>query len=52
MSGLNPNDYVEQDTVIEKAGDELPTYDDLAEQGGPNSRYGPTNHVRTLETDA
>jgi hypothetical protein len=31
--------YVEQDYNIPKSGDELPTYDDLAAQGGPNSRW-------------
>jgi hypothetical protein len=31
--------YVEQDYNIPKGGDELPTYDDLAAQGGPNSRW-------------
>jgi hypothetical protein len=29
---------VEQDPNIPAAGDELPTYDDLAQQNGPNSR--------------
>ncbi|KAH8834522.1 hypothetical protein DL96DRAFT_1694545 [Flagelloscypha sp. PMI_526] len=31
---------VEQDYNVSRPGDELPTYDDLAEQGGPNSRFG------------
>lgn len=31
--------HLEQDFSIPKNGDELPTYDDLAVQGGPNSRY-------------
>lgn len=31
-------DKVEQDYNIPKPGDELPTYEDLATQGGPNSR--------------
>jgi len=30
--------HVEQDHSIPKGGDELPTYDDLAAQSGPNSR--------------
>ncbi len=34
-----PRYYVEQDDNIKGGGDELPTYDDLAAQNGPNSRY-------------
>jgi hypothetical protein len=30
---------VEQDKKYPPSGDELPTYDDLANQNGPNSRY-------------
>lgn len=30
---------IEQDPNIPPAGNELPTYDDLAQQNGPNSRY-------------
>ncbi|KAK0230285.1 hypothetical protein IW262DRAFT_1521668 [Armillaria fumosa] len=35
-----PRYYVEQDDNIQGGGDELPTYDDLAAQNGPNSRFG------------
>jgi len=31
--------YVEQDSNNPPNGNELPTYDDLANQNGPNSRY-------------
>jgi hypothetical protein len=31
--------YVEQDHDHPSGGNELPTYDDLASQNGPNSRY-------------
>ena len=31
--------YVEQDSDNPSNGNELPTYDDLANQNGPNSRY-------------
>jgi hypothetical protein len=31
--------YVEQDHDHPQGGNELPTYDDLAIQNGPNSRY-------------
>ena len=34
-----PRYYVEQDDKIKGGGDELPTYDDLAAQNGPNSRH-------------
>ena len=34
-----PYTYIEQDPIIPPAGNELPTYDDLAQQNGPNSRY-------------
>ncbi|KAK0461648.1 uncharacterized protein EV420DRAFT_1619179 [Desarmillaria tabescens] len=35
-----PRYYVEQDAKFKGGGDELPTYDDLAAQNGPNSRFG------------
>lgn len=31
--------HLEQDNSTQDGGDELPTYDDLAAQNGPNSRY-------------
>ncbi|KAK0207002.1 hypothetical protein DFS33DRAFT_1255800 [Desarmillaria ectypa] len=34
-----PRYYVEQDDKVKGGGDELPTYDDLAAQNGPNSRH-------------
>jgi len=35
----NQYGYVEQDSGDPPNGNELPTYDDLATQNGPNSRY-------------
>ncbi|KAK7033592.1 hypothetical protein VNI00_012829 [Paramarasmius palmivorus] len=32
--------YIEQDRDLGNGADELPTYDDLAAQAGPNSRFG------------
>ncbi|KAF8806229.1 hypothetical protein BYT27DRAFT_7102540 [Phlegmacium glaucopus] len=32
--------YIEQDPILPPAGNELPTYDDLTQQNGPNSRFG------------
>ncbi|KAF9559666.1 hypothetical protein CPC08DRAFT_750836 [Agrocybe pediades] len=32
--------HIEQDTLAAPNGNELPTYDDLAAQNGPNSRFG------------
>ncbi|KAJ7506648.1 hypothetical protein B0H11DRAFT_238508 [Mycena galericulata] len=33
-------DHIEQDRDLPLDGDDLPTYDDLAAQQGPNSRFG------------
>jgi len=44
--------YIEQDTLSSPNGNELPTYDDLAAQNGPNSRYlesPPTVTVRASD---
>ncbi|KAF9498711.1 hypothetical protein BDN71DRAFT_353746 [Pleurotus eryngii] len=38
MSAQHP--YIEQDNAPPPGGDDLPTYDDLAAQNGPNSRFG------------
>ncbi|KAF9462044.1 hypothetical protein BDZ94DRAFT_1322929 [Collybia nuda] len=35
-----PYDQVEQDNAGPSGGDDLPSYDDLAAQNGPNSRFG------------
>ncbi|KAG7447645.1 uncharacterized protein BT62DRAFT_930663 [Guyanagaster necrorhizus] len=35
-----PQYHVEQDDDVQGQGDQLPTYDDLAAQHGPNSRFG------------
>ncbi|KIY70389.1 hypothetical protein CYLTODRAFT_371136 [Cylindrobasidium torrendii FP15055 ss-10] len=35
-----PYDYLEQDSDSQQSGNDLPTYDDLAAQNGPNSRFG------------
>lgn len=32
--------YIEQDPGVPDGEDDLPTYDDLAAQNGPNSRQG------------
>lgn len=37
---------IEQDPNIPPAGNELPTYDDLAQQNGPNSRYDLVETIR------
>lgn len=41
--------YAEQDSSHPPSGNELPTYDDLANQNGPNSRY--LNKERALHGD-
>ncbi|TFK43867.1 hypothetical protein BDQ12DRAFT_643609 [Crucibulum laeve] len=35
-----PYTHIEQDYIVPDGGDGLPTYDDLAAQNGPNSRFG------------
>lgn len=40
--------YMEQDPIVPPAGNELPTYDDLAQQNGPNSRYIPYSKTHCL----
>ena len=36
---MSAEQYIEQDSHGTSGNNELPTYDDLAEQNGPNSRY-------------
>lgn len=50
MSSQPPGN-VEQDYNIAKPGDELPTYDDLAVQGGPNSRCVACLIIRDARAD-
>lgn len=45
MSAQHP--YIEQDNAPPPGGDDLPTYDDLAAQNGPNSRLD-DSYIRTL----
>ncbi|KAF9266251.1 hypothetical protein L218DRAFT_956618 [Marasmius fiardii PR-910] len=37
---MNQSEFVEQDTARGTGADDLPTYDDLVAQNGPNSRFG------------
>ena len=41
-------EHIEQDQAAPAGGAELPTYDDLAEQNGPNSRPVHHHYVDTL----